>query len=465
MAGIGGAIEAARAFVRLSLEGRERVEAGLRRLNGKLKAFGAGVAKAAVAFAAIGAAATVPLAASVKAASDMEEVMNKFNVVFGESADSVKEWSDSTAKALGRSKKQMAEFAAESADLLMPLGFAKDDATEMSKALSVLAVDLASFNNKSDKDTFRDLQAALTGSSEVMKKYGVVVNEAAVKQELLNKGLDPKHATDQQKVQARLAIIMRGTTAAQGDAMRSAGSFANQQKRLTANIMDSAAAIGARFLPILSELMAGLNMLFEIFSGGPKDIDAANESIDGTSNAAAIANVTMATLYQTVMLSVGGYKALAAAAKLAETAISKGQNRRQAWLDAQKLQSESEQIFNKFRDGRLAEEFFQKMEKARARVKKNAEETKREMDELFKGLAEGDIKGGPVAPSPDAETKRKLLSSKDMIRTTIGHVVSNTGGRLNDALSMRNDDEAKKHTELLEDIHRELRDRPGMVMR
>ena len=45
----------------------------------------------------------------------------------------------------------------------------------------------------------RDLHAALTGSGEVMKKYGVLVNEAAAKQEVLNQGLDPKVATDQQK--------------------------------------------------------------------------------------------------------------------------------------------------------------------------------------------------------------------------------------------------------------------------
>ena len=95
----------------------------------------------------------------------------------------------------------------------------------MSKQITALATDLASFNNLADDDVLRDLHAALTGSGEVMKKYGVIVSEAAVKQELLNQGLDPKNATEQQKVMARLAIIMRGTTAAQGDAARSAGSF------------------------------------------------------------------------------------------------------------------------------------------------------------------------------------------------------------------------------------------------
>ena len=47
---------------------------------------------------------------------------------------------------------------------------------------------------------------------------------------------------------------MRGTTAAQGDAIRTAGSFANQVKRLKASVIDAAAEIGG---PLLDDL-AGL---------------------------------------------------------------------------------------------------------------------------------------------------------------------------------------------------------------
>ena len=44
--------------------------------------------------------------------------------------------------------------------------------------------------------------------------------------------IDPEEATQQQKVMARLAIILAGTSAAQGDAARTADGFANQLKRL-----------------------------------------------------------------------------------------------------------------------------------------------------------------------------------------------------------------------------------------
>ncbi|HUS37833.1 MAG TPA: hypothetical protein VMX74_00190, partial [Pirellulales bacterium] len=170
-------------------------------------------------------------------------------------ANAVKSWSDDFASSIGRSKKQVAEFMAGTQDLFVPLGFAADSALELSKQVTELAIDLASFNNMNDEDVIRDFHAALTGSGEVMKKYGVIVSEAAVKQDLLQRGLDPTTATNQMKVQSRLNIIMAGTTAAQGDAARSAGSFANQMKALRAKLTDAADVIGTHLLPTVTELV------------------------------------------------------------------------------------------------------------------------------------------------------------------------------------------------------------------
>jgi len=204
---------------------------------------------------AAGALVAGPLSLAVQAASDMEETMNKFNVVFGNNAQAVKAWGDTFASQVGRSKNEVADFLSGTQDLLVPIGFAPGTAETMSKQLTRLAIDLASFNNKADADVIRDLHAALTGSSEVMKKYGVIVNETAVKQELFNRGIDKNNATEQQKVMARMAIILRVTTAAQGDAIRSAGSFANQMKALKAKVSDAAVEIGSALLPVVTPLV------------------------------------------------------------------------------------------------------------------------------------------------------------------------------------------------------------------
>lgn len=249
-------IEAGRAFIRLSLTGTAQVKSGIARLTAEMRSFAGFASRIGATLGAISLGAG--FIASIKAASDMQETMSKFNVVFGESAEAMKKWGDDTAAAVGRSKKQIASFLASSQDLLVPLGFDPKQAEQLSKEITKLAIDLGSFNNIADEDVFRDLQAALTGSGEVMKKYGVVVSEARVKQELLNKAIDPKVATEAQKAMARFQLILQGTTAAQGDAIRTSDSFANQWKKLQATIADTSVQLGEKFLPLVTQLISSL---------------------------------------------------------------------------------------------------------------------------------------------------------------------------------------------------------------
>lgn len=271
--------KAGEAYVELFVKGKKAVASELTGIEKRMTQFGnfakqigAMATRAVAGAAAIGGAAVgAGLVASIKKASDMVETMNKFNVVFGESAEEVKKWSDETAAAFGRSKKQVADFMASTQDLLVPMGMLPGEALDTSKALTALAMDLASFNNMADDKVLEDLHAALTGSGEVMKKYGVIVNEAAVKQELLNEGLDKSTATEAQKAMARYNIILRGTTAAQGDVARSADSWANQLKAAQAQLDDMLVVVGTKLLPVLTEWlntgMALVNVLFETGNG------------------------------------------------------------------------------------------------------------------------------------------------------------------------------------------------------
>lgn len=305
-------IEAGKAFVRLYLEDgmTKALVRSLRTASEAAHALGASLSRIGAATTAIGAAMTSPFIAGIKAASDMQETMSKFDTVFGDRDSEAKEWGDNFAAQVGRSKQQIAQFLAGSQDLFVPLGFEPGAAETMSKQITELATDLASFNNMQDADTMRDLQAALTGSGEVMKKYGVIVSEAAVKQQMLDDGLDPKNATEQQKVMARLAIIMAGTTAAQGDATRTAGSFANRMKALRASVDDAAVAIGTSLLPVVTPLVdrivaatnavakwiEGNQEAIKIAAGVAAGITVAGTAIVGVGGALIAASVAMSAM-------------------------------------------------------------------------------------------------------------------------------------------------------------------------
>jgi len=101
-----------------------------------------------------------------------------------------------------------------------------------------------------------DIQSALVGNYEKMKKYGVVLNDTVIKQEAMRQGLwDGKGVLDANtKAQIAFELAMRGSAAAQGDMIRTGDSWANVSKKIFARIEDISAGIGQQMLPSLTRL-------------------------------------------------------------------------------------------------------------------------------------------------------------------------------------------------------------------
>jgi hypothetical protein len=205
----------------------------------------------------------------VQAASDVEEMQSKFNIVFGSLADEAEQWAAETAAATNRSKYELQGFLATLQDTFVPMGFARDRAFELSRELTALAVDVASFNNAADADVLRDFQSALVGNTETVRKYGIVITEARIEQHLMGQGLitNKNQITEQMKIQARLNLILEGTKDAQGDAARTSESFANQMKGLSAAANELQVQLGQELLPIAAQLVGFLTDLIGGFNG------------------------------------------------------------------------------------------------------------------------------------------------------------------------------------------------------
>lgn len=195
--------------------------------------------------------------ATTKAASDLEEANSKLMTVFRGVEGRAREMVQVLVDGYAVSTREASQFLAGVQDLLVPLGFARDRAGEFSFEIVKLAADLGSFNNMRTEDVIRDINSALTGSFETMKKYGVVLNETVIKQRAMNNGLfSGKGVVDAQtKALVAMELILEGTSDAQGDMARTSEGWANQTKQLTAAIEDTLAALG-KFI-IESELVRG----------------------------------------------------------------------------------------------------------------------------------------------------------------------------------------------------------------
>jgi len=209
------------------------------------------------------------VAFSVREAAAAEEIRGKFNTVFRGIEDDTRAWAETTADAVSRSSIALEEYLSTFQDTFVPLGFARAEAGEFSRTLTQLAIDLASFNDESEPDTVRALQSAIVGNHETVRRYGVIINQAGLEQELLNMGIQggADAATAAEMAMARLNIILEGTTDAQGDAARTSESASNQWRGFTAELRDAAVAIGDSFMPAALELLDWARELIPLVEG------------------------------------------------------------------------------------------------------------------------------------------------------------------------------------------------------
>lgn len=188
---------------------------------------------------------------SIRTASQVEESSAKFGAVFKEESGRVEASLTELAGTINRSRFDLMAYAATIQDTFVPLGFARDVSADMALVVTALSEDLASFNNLRTEDVIRDLQSALVGNTETLRKYGVVAQQAEIQQFALTNGLwDGSGAIDAQaKAAAILGITLASTTDAQGDAARTSDSFANQMKGLQAEIKDVQVELGNELIP------------------------------------------------------------------------------------------------------------------------------------------------------------------------------------------------------------------------
>lgn len=203
---------------------------------------------------AIGALGALGVAAvkSIKAASDLGEQASKSGVIFGEQSKQIRAFADSAAKSLGLSSTAALEATSNFGIIAQGAGLAGTEAAAFSKQFTTLAADLASFNNTTPEEAITAIGAALRGESEPIRKYGVLLDDATLRNQALKDGLISSVSealTPQQKALAASKVILEQTTTAQGDFNRTQESAANQGRILAAQTENLSASIGERLLP------------------------------------------------------------------------------------------------------------------------------------------------------------------------------------------------------------------------
>lgn len=215
---------------------------------------------------------TAPLVAAgtaaVNYASDTEESMNKVQVAFGDAAQSVLAWSDSTLTSIGLARGTALDMAALYGDMATSMGYSKEAAADMSKTLVNLAADLASFKNISIDEANTALKSIFTGETESLKNLGVVMTQVNLESYAMAQGIKKSYQemTQAEQVQLRYNYVLAQTQNAQGDFARTSDGTANQLRILQESLKEAAATIGGDLLPIVTPVITKISELTQSFA-------------------------------------------------------------------------------------------------------------------------------------------------------------------------------------------------------
>lgn len=281
-------------------------------ITSKSRGIFGGLGKSAVA-ALAGLGVGKALKDSVTAASDLNEVVSKSGQIFGKDAlPGLQKWAQTADTAMGQSKTQALDAASRFAVFGKSAGLTGKKLATFATDFTGLASDMASFSNTSPEEAITAIGAALRGENDPIERYGVLINDAALKSKALDLGLlkaskdtgkikaaqlratiaqkkyteaIKKHGrgsdealsaearlvsasnsldkamtgtvpplTAQQKVLAASALITEQTTDQMDDFHRTQAGLANQTRIASAQFANLKQSVGVALLPVVNQL-------------------------------------------------------------------------------------------------------------------------------------------------------------------------------------------------------------------
>lgn len=203
----------------------------------------------------------------VEVASSVEEMQNKFDVVFGDMRDEVDKWAQEYSDAIGRNKNDIKTYLADQQNLLVGFGMTRQAGAEMAEQMTSLALDLASFGNMDETASVNAMTKAVMGESEAAKTLGAVLNDSTRAQAMSALGLKGTYDKLDQltKMQVNYQAILQQSPDAIGDCQRSLDSYESTNKRYLAKLKEIKTIIGQFFLPTYQKILSigakGLTMI------------------------------------------------------------------------------------------------------------------------------------------------------------------------------------------------------------
>lgn len=202
---------------------------------------------------------------AIDISSSLTEVENVVRTTFGNYEKLIQNFSKTSIQDFGMSELTAKQVASRFQAMGTAMGFSQRKMADMSLQLTKLTADMASFYDMEQSDVARNLQAVFTGETEPLRKYGLDLTQATLKEWAMKQGLDAdiSSMTQAEKTMLRYQYVMANTAAAQGDFARTSDTWANQVRILKQSFEQLAAIIGGALINAFKPFVRTLNAVMQ----------------------------------------------------------------------------------------------------------------------------------------------------------------------------------------------------------
>ncbi|MDD5014972.1 MAG: hypothetical protein PHW73_07715, partial [Atribacterota bacterium] len=184
--------------------------------------------------------------------------LTKFNTVFKGMEREAAKMRDSFSAIYGVAIDSATELYSGLQDLIYPMTKNRELATQLTDQFAQLAGKVAAFSGEDTATVLNNIKSALVGNTVVVRKYGIIINDARLKQAGWTQGM-----SQSEKIMAQLKIITEDSSDAINGFANSTKNFAYQWNVLISLIQNKLADFGASLLPVWAPIIRSLTDLID----------------------------------------------------------------------------------------------------------------------------------------------------------------------------------------------------------
>ena len=215
---------------------------------------------------------------SIDLSSGLTEVQNVIDVVFKDGAKEINAFTENAISQLGMITLAARQFAGKFGAALTTTGQSTDSVIQMSKALTALTADIASFYDiEQDVAAAKLFSGVISGQIKPMRELGVDMTKASLAEYALSKGIQTayKDMSAAEKQALRFNYAMEKLNFVQGDYARTINSTANQMRLLRNSLKELGSVVGTIINAFFNPLLQVLNRVVVAVTNVVKTIASA----------------------------------------------------------------------------------------------------------------------------------------------------------------------------------------------